>query len=361
MEYGFTRIRDHFHQVFTCQRPVSWIAPPSLAGMKPVNFNKGFTLVELFVAMAIFSLVLVILLLMLGEVNRAWVVGEQRVESFQNGRAILELVSRELAQAVISDKLQFVQDPKLAPNVPNLATNASSLFWQAPLGSTINGNICVVGYYLTRTDPSGASAGQYQLRRLLISPDNTNSYYGVYSTEPNATNTPWVESLHADAFKESGEAGLSSSGKAASTVVSDGILAFWARCLDSNGNPIPWLSGSSTANGNPAAAPLKFNSAANFQPAIPGMTNSVLYTDPATTLPAHRLPAAVELTLITLDSRTLKRNPVIPQMDAATNQDQIPAKIEKFLRDAIANGIQSARVFSTTVRLSNETVPPPRP
>ena len=320
--------------------------------------QRGFTLIELLVAMSIFSLLLVVLLLMVGEVNRAWVAGERRVESFQNGRAVLELLARELSQASISDKLQFVQDPNLSANVPTLAPNSSSMFWQAPLTSTPKGNLCVVGYFLTRVDPVGISPGQYQLRRLLVSPDNTNSYYKIFNAAPNATNTPWLESLAADAFKETGEAGVSAP---SSSVVSDGILGLWARCLDVNGNPIPWLSGSGTANGDAAAAPLKFNSAAYFQPASPGSTNRIRYSDKASTLPAHRLPHAVELTLVTLDSRALKRNPVIPQIETATTPDQIPSKIEKFLGDIRANGIDSARVFSTTVRLSTETDPPVSP
>jgi len=316
--------------------------------------KRGFTLVEMLISMAIFSLLLVMVLLMLGEVSRAWISGERRVESFQNGRAVLELIVRELAQAAISDKLQFVQDPKLGAAVPNLAPNSSSLFWQAPIISTTNGNMCVVGYYLTRVNPSGASAGQYQLRRLLVRPDDTNSYYKVYNAAPNASNAPWVDTLPADAFKEIGEAGLSSPGRASAAIVSDGIVAFWARCLDGNGNPIPWLSGAGTPNGDPSAAPLKFNSAAKFQPAVPGSTNRVQYTDRTATLAAHRLPAAVELTLITVDSRALRRQPAIPNMDAAASPEQIPAQVDKFLRDARANGIDSARVFSTLVRLGNE-------
>jgi len=323
------------------------------------SWKNAFTLVELLVAMSIFSLLLVILLLMLGEVNRAWVAGERRVESFQNGRAVLELIARELAQAAISDKLQFVQDPNIAAGVPTLVPNASSLFWQAPLASSTKGNLSVAGYFLTRVDPVGTHSGQYQLRRLHVAPDNANNYFRIYDAAPNASNAPWISALPADAFKEAGEAGLSSPANAASSVVSDGILAFWARCLDGNGNPIPWLSSSATVNGNTAAAPLKFNSAAHFQAPAAGSTDAVRYTDPAATVPAHRLPSAVELTVVTIDSRALQQNPVIPQIEAATTPDQVPSKIDKFLQDARANGLTSARVFSTTVRLSSET--PVRP
>src|SRR3954464_11198101 len=73
---------------------------------EPRRTPAGLTLVELLVAFAILTFLVVLLASLVSGVNRAWTAGEQQVSEFQDGRAILELIGREVSQATISPALQ---------------------------------------------------------------------------------------------------------------------------------------------------------------------------------------------------------------------------------------------------------------
>ena len=288
--------------------------------------QSAFTLVELLLATAILAIVAVVLTSVLSATSRAWTAGERQVSNFQDGRAILELMSRELSHAVISPNLQFVQNPVFPAGMSHRA-NSDSIFWQAPIASTAAGNLAELGYYLT---------ADFQLRRFFVPPTDAANYQ-IFATanRPTATGAPWVSSFI---------------GSAETTPVATGVLAFWVRCFDINGDPIPWL------NSNVAgAATLKFNSAAHFQPAVarPSPSPSFKYTNPSSTAQANLLPNAVELTIITLDQQTLRRpNLNVPAVTAASSADGVPAARDAFNAALIAANITTARTFTTRVHLS---------
>ena len=122
----------------------------------PRRWKRAFTLVELLIAITILVSIVLLLTAMVSGVSRAWTSGEQRVAQFQDGRAVLDLMARELSQAVISPSLQFVQNPTL-PAAANQRAGSDSIFWQAPGTSTTSGNLAEIGYYLvqngTRVEP----------------------------------------------------------------------------------------------------------------------------------------------------------------------------------------------------------------
>lgn len=285
---------------------------------------SAFTLVELLIAMTILSLLVVLTASLLSGVSRAWISGEQQVETFQDGRAITELISRELSQAVISSRLQLVQNPSFPPGL-NQRANSDSIFWQAPATSTTSGDLAEIGYYLT---------ADYQLKRFFVPPTDTNNYQ-IFSApnQPTDNSALWVTSFVTNTL---------------SNTVSEGVLAFWVRCLDRNGDLIPWLSSNAVGVG-----PLKFNSAGHFQPAIPGQVSSFKYTNQPTTAQAHLLPSAIEVTLITIDLKTMRRSPAIPAMPSSAGPQDIPTAINTFSQQLISNNIKTARTFTTRVRLPN--------
>lgn len=293
---------------------------------------RAFTLVELLIAMTILSLLVVLIASLLSGVSRAWVSGEQQVQTFQDGRAIVELISRELSQAVMSPSLQLIQNPLLPTGVTQRA-NSDSLFWQAPLTSTPKGNICEVGYYLTDS---------FQLRRFFVPPDNAN--YSIFTTPPTATAAPWITTTFSTSAQFNG----------VSFIVADGVIAFWIRCMDVNGNPVPWFSARSPQA--PVGTTIRYNSAARFQPALSGQapptTASWPYTA-AATLQANRLPVAIEITVVTLDTKSFQRNPTIPAIPSSTSPDQVPAAVTTFNQLLVAARVSSARTFSTRVNLTN--------
>ena len=95
----------------------------------------GFTLIELMVSMGILGLIMVMLFSIFEQINKAWLQGENRVETFTQGRAILDLMSRELSQAIATTNIQFSGTPQ-------------SVFFVAPLNTnpTNQADLCEVGY-----------------------------------------------------------------------------------------------------------------------------------------------------------------------------------------------------------------------
>ncbi|HSI82873.1 MAG: type II secretion system protein J [Candidatus Methylacidiphilales bacterium] len=335
----------------------------------PRRSARAFSLVEMIVAMSVFAILMVFLAYVVNGAQKAWLMGDQKVEIYQSGRAALELFSRELSGAVVSDKIQFVQTPDLAAKVTDLATNAPSLFWMAPGKSTDKGNLSEIGYYLTRN----AAKKTYQLNRFYVSGDNADGYYlGLdnYSLQTTANKriwsfaneARWITTLNALAFNPT-------STKKVVSVVADGVVAMWIRCLDPAGNPIPWLS---QAPAPYSSGTIQFSSGACFQmttadapfsdaaatfsneektfqytsgPANPSTT-------PATAV-ANRLPASVEITLIVVDSYTLRRNVTIPAMPTLVSAKEVTGQIKQFQTDLVKAGISTARTFTVRVKLVN--------
>lgn len=329
--------------------------------------SAGFTLTELLIAMTILAVLVLLLASFLSNVSRAWVSGEQQVETFQDGRAILDLISRDLSQAVVSPRLQFIQNPgslnSLLTSPTTQVNNSEGLFWQSVCSGDSLGNLCEVGYYLThRTDSKGVE--HFELCRFLVPPSDPtqpitapapNPSYHIYdSPSPAYYNTsattimpPWIN-LNGKTLDPT-----RTDFEYYSSVVSDGVVGFWIRCLDSNGDPIPWLSSPLTPNGDTTAAPIIYNSKAYFQSSVPGQPGSFKYTKTGNYAQGDQLPAAVELTIIMVDSRTLERKPTIPPIPSATDPSQIPIAISQMNQDLVTKKIQAARTFSTRVVLRN--------
>lgn len=291
---------------------------------------RAFTLVELLIAITILVSIVLLLTAMVSGVSRAWTSGEQRVAQFQDGRAVLDLMARELSQAVISPSLQFVQ--LTLPAAANQRAGSDSIFWQAPGSSTTSGNLAEIGYYLVQ-DGTKSGADVYQLRRFFVLPTDTSNYQIFTSpNQPTDTSAPWVTSF----------VNNSTTPPLVSTPVASGVLAFWVRCFDCNGDLIPWFSTS-----------IKFNSAAHFQPSALGQSGSFKYTSASSTARANLLPASVELTIVTLDAPSFRRQLNIPDQApyAQSTPDDLPAKTSGFDQALLNANIKDARTFSTRVNL----------
>ena len=109
-------------------------------------------------SMAILGLIMVMLFSVFDQVNKAWLGGENRVETFTEARAILDLMSRELSQAVATTKIQFYGD-------------AQKVYFVAPLNtaSTNRADLCAVGYVFDNSIPTKPT-----LTRDLTEPTSAN-------------------------------------------------------------------------------------------------------------------------------------------------------------------------------------------
>lgn len=114
--------------------------------MKPTppshRSRDGFTLLELLTAVAIAAVLFIMLLNIFGQTTKAWSAAEAQVETFQTGRAILDLLARDLAQS------------RVCSNYPIAGTSNSLSFFAANAGTTNRSDLSYVGYGYNSTDGS---------------------------------------------------------------------------------------------------------------------------------------------------------------------------------------------------------------
>jgi prepilin-type N-terminal cleavage/methylation domain-containing protein len=142
--------------------------------------RAGFTLIELVTSMAILGLMMVVLFSVFDQVNKAWLQGENRVETFTDARAVLDLMSRELSQAIATNNITFYGA-------------ASAVYFVAPVNSNPQNlsDLCGMGY-----DFEQYNNNQWTLRinrhliqpttiaaaNLIYSPTWTNNFYTANDT-----------------------------------------------------------------------------------------------------------------------------------------------------------------------------------
>ncbi len=88
---------------------------PSLEGQDAKH--GGFTLIELLAAISMFIIIVMVVGIVFNQSNRSWSIGTNRVTSAATGRAVLDLISRDLQYAVCSSTMTFkVQQLSSVPN-----------------------------------------------------------------------------------------------------------------------------------------------------------------------------------------------------------------------------------------------------
>jgi len=142
--------------------------------------SRGFTLIEILVAVSILAFMTGILASITGQASNLWMRNESQSQIRERARTALDLISHDLKQAVVplsaSNDTNFQFGPKFCLNPGGGENGATynfpnSLFWYAPVASeTSMGDLALVGYYL-RPSPSG---GTYDLCRLLINPSDAS-------------------------------------------------------------------------------------------------------------------------------------------------------------------------------------------
>lgn len=153
--------------------------------------REAFTLLELLVAMSVLALLLVLLLSMVNGATKLWKANENRVDSYREARAAINLIASDLASIYASPNANYVTDPNLKtfytqkdhlPATPVSVRNMDgSLFFltATPTGAQEQGknasDLCTVGYYLglDKTSLTGKGTASYNLYRYFRSSDDT--------------------------------------------------------------------------------------------------------------------------------------------------------------------------------------------
>ncbi|NNE92948.1 MAG: prepilin-type N-terminal cleavage/methylation domain-containing protein [Verrucomicrobiales bacterium] len=321
--------------------------------------RSGFTLVEMMVAFTITAVIMVMLLSAMEPVSNAWIEGERRIETHQRARGALELMARELTPAVVDTRMQFVMLPGelLEDSGANyVAENSPAIIWMAPVGP--NGELRCVGYYLYRDDYRKF----FRLKRIYVSPLENEDYYPklvdrrdarnlMMRTDP--TSASWfTETWDSTAFDEEDPY----NDDAIVSTAADGVIGLWFQPFDLLGNPIPWVSKSDVH----LSTELIYNSASYFQVATTEPFDNgesfAYLADTQMVMKGNRVPAEIEITLVTIDKVTLERDLEMPQIENEFHSNgslDAEESVQLFLEELKSRGIHRAEVFTTRVKLVN--------
>lgn len=144
-------------------------------------------MLELLVAMAVFSVLVVLLMSMVDTATKLWRSNENRVDSYREARAVVSIVARDLQSALASTNMAYfrLDDATLRPNGSSSGSNASQVFFLSALpgsaqwSSTAGANksaLCQVGYFLgfgKSSASSNSSVNTMNLYRYFLPSDAT--------------------------------------------------------------------------------------------------------------------------------------------------------------------------------------------
>ena len=109
--------------------------------------TQGFTLVELLLALAITSVLVVLLANVVSATLAAWQQGRNRLDTFGNARQVIGRMADEISAAVAqADQLNFVENTTFAGGGNPIPTTSESVFFIAPYPNSGSGDLCVIAY-----------------------------------------------------------------------------------------------------------------------------------------------------------------------------------------------------------------------
>jgi prepilin-type N-terminal cleavage/methylation domain-containing protein len=111
--------------------------------------SVGFTLVELLVAIAITSVLVLLLGNIVSAALKVWQQGRNRLDTSSNARFILSRIGDEISGAVAqSGRIQFIEDYPFSPGPTSTAPTAENVFFVAPYPNQQGGDLCAIAYAL---------------------------------------------------------------------------------------------------------------------------------------------------------------------------------------------------------------------
>lgn len=311
------------------------------------HFTRAFSLLELLTAMAVLSILVLLLASITTQISETWIRGEGHIQKRRNSRAILDYISSDLRSACVppvmpasstQSTIQFVLNPPTG--LPSTILNPSALFWTAPVATTTTyGNLAEIGYFVRYgTDSNGQPT--FQLCRFFVNPTTGNDYQIYNSSDRYA----WIGQTLLDQYTDAQSPSYHG-------LFAENVIVFCARCLDPVGNNIT-LTAQYTLTDGSTITSQSYN-AGNYD----SMKGYRYTTTSGTTVdvPPPALPASVEISVVILDSKTAKlltlsdAQSIIQLSSTVKQSSDIPTFLNS-LPEKIRN---SARSFTTKVDLAN--------
>lgn len=303
--------------------------------------RKAFTLLEVLVATAVLSLMVVLLASIAGQVSKVWQDVSANNQQRSAARVLLHFMARELQaarQPVPMPSATNAANLQMVASLPANAANATvipgenlcphALFWQAPAAqNTSMGNIASVGYFIRWDATSQPGRAKPILSRFFVGPSDAANFQIYDQTGTVANNWLSVLPTVAPATPPDYQGWLS-----------DNVIALWIRFLDAEGQPITQNAAGQTMN-------YAFDSRQGYRSPATGQIH-----------PAPAYPPCVEIALVTVDSKTLEKiqTPLVPVTTTPADFDKGAATTGsvRYFVDQLPKEIKAgARIFSTRVYL----------
>lgn len=179
---------------------------------------RGFTLVEILVAVSILAFMAGLLASLSGQAANLWTRNESQSQIRERVRTVLEFMANDLRQAVLPIDPTLQNGPQLIVN-PDISYNSpNSIFWFAPIATdTSHGDLAAVGYFIR---PHGST---YSLCRFFVNPGS--SQYKL-----NEAPADWIDDGVIDAVAPADEANDYAG------LLFENVPGLWIRAFDENGD-----------------------------------------------------------------------------------------------------------------------------
>jgi len=270
------------------------------------KIQTAFTLIEMLVGMAVFSILVVLLFEIVNQSSKVGRATNAETERLDKVGIAFDMMRRDLKGAVLpidpnsTNSFQFLVNP--AAGVPILAQNPDSAFWQSPVAANISGgDLAIVGYFIKKDTAS--TPPRFSLCRLQIDPYDPNMAgagdYKIESGNPWLTEQILQDRAPATAPEYSG-------------LILEGAIGLWIRAIDDNGD----------------------------------------YFSQWDSRLSKKLPKALEVALVVVDDQTLVRVTSLPNPQS-TSPENLETDINIFLNQLPEDVRKGVRVFRTVLPISN--------
>ncbi len=125
--------------------------------------RRGFTLVELLVAISVTAVIIVLLSQIFASTSAQWQAADQRIDAFREARTAVQIIARDLARAHTSADARMLMLSDVDPS----KEFAKEVFAITPAPNSGKSDLCAVGYYSVWDDTSNT----YTMKRLLRDSD----------------------------------------------------------------------------------------------------------------------------------------------------------------------------------------------